>query len=100
MRQLEAMIAFNTDSDEIEVGPWPDRTGWSSRYRMTIGACMLFMHDWPEAERKAQLFIDFNTIVVRDRVPVDAAHAAFLKIDEYRQMIAPDMKGAERRGII
>jgi hypothetical protein len=41
------------------------------------------------------MFILFNTIVVRDGVDVAAAHQAFLKIDEYRQTISPDTKGAD-----
>jgi hypothetical protein len=39
------------------------------------------------------MFILFNTLVVRDRVPVEAAHKAFLKIEEYRQAISPDTPG-------
>jgi hypothetical protein len=39
-----------------------------------------------------------NTLVVCDRIPVEAAHHAFLKIDEYREMISPDVPGAERSG--
>lgn len=42
------------------------------------------------------MFILFNTIVVRDGVPVEKAHEAFLKIDEYRKMISPDCPGAEQ----
>jgi hypothetical protein len=41
------------------------------------------------------MFILFNTITVRDHVDVEAAHNAFLAIDEYRQTISPDTKGAE-----
>ena len=40
------------------------------------------------------LFIEFNTIVVRDQIPVKAAHDAFLAIDEYRERISPDIPGA------
>jgi hypothetical protein len=41
------------------------------------------------------LFILFNTVTVRDRVPVEAAHKAFLAIDEYRETISRDTEGAE-----
>jgi hypothetical protein len=44
--------------------------------------------------RGMMLFIEFNTIVVRDKIPVEAAHREFLKIDEYRQCISPDIPGA------
>jgi hypothetical protein len=41
------------------------------------------------------LHILFNTLVVRDGIPVMDAHKAFLEIDEYRQSISPDAPGAE-----
>lgn len=41
------------------------------------------------------MFILFNTIVVRDRIPAIVAHRAFLAIDEYRHSISPDAPGAE-----
>ena len=46
-------------------------------------------------ERHKMLFIDFNTIFVRDNMPVGAAHKAFLQIDEYRRLISPDTPGAD-----
>jgi hypothetical protein len=32
---------------------------------------------------------------VRDGIPVEMAHRAFLAIDEYREHISPDILGAE-----
>jgi hypothetical protein len=32
MKLVEAMYGWNRNSDEIDVGPWPDTTGWSDRY--------------------------------------------------------------------
>lgn len=43
----------------------------------------------------AMLFINFNTLVVRDGIDPQVAHEAFLAIDEYRKHIAPDIQGAE-----
>jgi hypothetical protein len=40
------------------------------------------------------LFILFDTVTVRDGIPVQAAHKAFLAIDEYAKCISPDIKGA------
>ncbi|MEX1180588.1 MAG: hypothetical protein WEB63_07240 [Cucumibacter sp.] len=40
------------------------------------------------------MFIEFHTLVVRDGISLDEAHGAFLAIDEYRAMIAPDIPGA------
>lgn len=41
------------------------------------------------------MFVLFNTIVVRDGVDPQAAHNAFLAIDEYRKTISPDQSGAD-----
>jgi hypothetical protein len=46
----------------------------------------------------AQIFIDFHMIVLRDGVDVQAAHRAFLKIDEFRGSIAPDIPGEDPEG--
>jgi hypothetical protein len=48
-----------------------------------------------EAKRLATLFINFHTLTVRDGIPVEMAHRAFLAIDEYREHISPDILGAE-----
>ena len=62
---------------------------------MSSGACDMPLHKLNRQQQCAMLFIHFNSIVVRDKVPVEAAHKAFLKIDEYRRLISPDMPGAE-----
>ena len=46
--------------------------------------------DWnsgSQAAREARLFELFAQIVVRDRVPVDEAHAAFSAIDLYAERV-------------
>ncbi len=40
------------------------------------------------------MFIDFHTLIVRDGIDPQAAHREFLKIDEYRRRISPDIDGA------
>jgi hypothetical protein len=35
-------------------------------------------------------------MVVRDGVPPDAVHRAFLALDEYRDALPPDVPGASR----
>ena len=93
MKLLDAGIGWNPGTDQVEVGPWPDRTGWSYRYDYTNGA-------GAPAQQTADLqilmlFITFNTMVVRDQVDPQSAHRAFLAIDEYRQRISPDTPGAD-----
>jgi hypothetical protein len=85
-RYEQCMIAYNPGSAKIEVGPWPDETGWSDRYHSTVGACFGYFGP-PEVRverRLVQMLLEFHHAVVRDRVPVDAAHAAFWLIEEYR----------------
>ncbi len=95
MKFTEAMIAWNPGTAQIEIGSWPDNDGWSKRYLATTGACEASLHEMTEDQQIAMLFIHFNTVVVGDHVDVQAAHQAFLKIDEYRKYIAPDIEGAE-----
>lgn len=47
-----------------------------------------------DAEQVGQVMIHFHTVVVRDGIDPQVAHAAFLGIDEYRSAISPDIKGA------
>jgi len=96
MRAKEAMICWiPNDGDSIEVIYWPDGPRTSDDYEFTTGACC---KEWYEADSITLAFFimaAFHTCVVRDRIDVDAAHKAFLKIDEYRERISPDTPGAD-----
>jgi len=96
MKLIEAMIAYTPGTDQIEVGIHPDKTGWTKNYVRTVGACFSDHRERTDIERMLMMFIDFNTIVVRDKVDAQVAHRAFLAIDEYRKLISPDMEGAEQ----
>ncbi len=63
------------------------------RLRMWIGVCV----DAEDTDigRTMMMFITFHTLVVRDRIDSLAAHAEFLKIDEYRRRISHDISGAD-----
>lgn len=99
MKASECMIAWNPtwwdgeESGKIEVGPWPDRSGWSDRYRMTIGACFSERHKFTPLEWALMVFVDFNTLVAGGMIAPDAAHRAFLKIDEYRDHVSLELPG-------
>jgi len=100
---LECMIAYTPPGfdhrtgtgGKVEVGPWPDETGWSEVYSNTIGGCFSDVHELPSHQIAARVFIDFATITVRDGIDPQAAHQAFLAIDEYRNSIPRDMPGCE-----
>jgi hypothetical protein len=94
MRYREAMIAWNPGTDEIEVGPWPDRTRWTDPYICTTGACESRTDEMSPTQHIGMVFIHFHSIVVGDHVPPEVAHREFLKIDEFRTHISPDIHGA------
>lgn len=104
MKALEAIIAWTPTSTwhdddptqgKVQVGPWPDETGWSDSYAMTTGACLLARHKMDQWQIIALTFIDFQSLVVGYGIDPQVAHTAFLAIDEYRQRIPLDQPGAE-----
>lgn len=49
-------------------------------------------------QRMFHVFLEFQSVVVRDGIDAKLAHSQFLKIDEYAEHIAPDCQGA--RGVL
>ncbi|SDA14862.1 hypothetical protein SAMN02799622_01221 [Methylobacterium sp. UNC378MF] len=104
MKQIDAIIAWTParwaelkpdTAGQVVVLPAPDTAGEAKRYMMRAGASSSAMAALSEEARISRLFIDFQTLVVRDGIDPQAAHRAFLAIDEYRFRIAPDTEGAE-----
>ena len=101
MKLMECMIAWDPPAQgeplgqRVEVGPWPDESGWSDAYVSTTGACYVDRHKAEPWQQVAMLFIDFHGLVVGDRMDPQVVHQAFLAIDEYRARIAPDIPGAD-----
>ncbi len=104
MKQLDAIIAWTPvrwaelrpeTAGQVAVLPLPDTEGAARRYMMRAGASSSALQAMSEEARIARLFIDFQTLVVRDGLEPQAVHRAFLAIDEYRFRIAPDTEGAE-----
>ena len=105
MKYQEALIAWTPHTADIRVGRLLqsyEETNWTNhpvRYRYTGGAAYVGLRKCEDkSKRDMMLFIEFNTIDVRYKIPVEAAHREFLKIDEYRQRISPDTPGAEHNG--
>jgi hypothetical protein len=97
MKQLKCMVVWTPVSvehsatrGEVAIVPWPDRLGERRPYSYSAGACDSELHTMSESDRIAMLFITFNTLVVRDGIDPQAAHHAFLEVDEYRERIAPN----------
>lgn len=95
MKFKEALVAWNPSTGDVAVGPYADGSGWSRGYPMTDGACCHSTRTAPTLMSKYLLFVLFNTLVVRDGIDPRKAHEAFLKIDEYRRSISPDIDGAD-----
>jgi hypothetical protein len=97
MRLIDAYLVWKPQSDfvqviqEDQIDNMPDHCSW-------MGACRI---DGPPGEtpleRDFMMFVNFNTLVVRDGIPAAAAHKAFLAIDEYRWRISRDTQGAQDR---
>lgn len=103
MKQVDAIIAWTPvrwaelqpeTAGQVVVLAYPDTNGTAKRYMMTAGAVFSGLRALTEDARIARLFIDFQTLVVRDGIDPQVAHEAFLRIDEYRYRIAPDTEGA------
>lgn len=87
------------DSEPVPGAVVVDRLGsetyWDRRYRMTSGMCYQMRHKMSRDQKIMMMFIDFHTCVVRDGIDPQVAHREFLKIDEYRRRISPDISGAD-----
>jgi hypothetical protein len=104
MKQIEALIVWTPvrwaelkpeTAGQVAILPAPDSSGEAKRYMMRAGAGSSALAAMSDEARIARLFIDFQTLVVRDGIDPQVAHRAFLAIDEYRFRIAPDTEGAE-----
>jgi hypothetical protein len=107
MKAAEALVAWTPDNGifghwkttvgKVAVGPLirEGQSDWTDPFAFTGGAAYFARRKkkgWPLV---AMVFIDFQTMVVRDGIDPKVAHEAFLAIDEYRQRIALDIAGAE-----
>lgn len=106
MKASEALIAWTPDRaaysakgtrGQIRVerlGETPGSGRWTKPYAFTGGAAFVARRKLTGMDAVALVFIDFNTIVVRDGIDPQVAHTTFLAIDEYAERISADMRGA------
>jgi hypothetical protein len=71
---------------------------WTLAYSHSGGACMATVEAMRGIKSIVRVFIDFHTVVVRDGIDPQVAHAEFLKIDEYAEHMSPDIRGARGPG--
>jgi hypothetical protein len=67
----------------------------AQRYKRDAGASFTDWRHRSSEELKALVLAAFHTLVVRDGMHPQAVHQAFLAIDEYREVISPDIGGAD-----
>lgn len=93
MKAEKCMFAWNRESYEVEVGPWPDKTGWSDRYDQTSGSAAVQSsgREMTHGELIGHLFIEAMHLIIGDKVDSFAVHNAFCKISEYREGLASDI---------
>ena len=102
MKISETLIAWtpatanSPTAGTVKVGPLikAGTQDWAAPYLMTGGAAYTAVRKLSGIDAVARVFIEFNTLVARDGLPVGEVHEAFLAIDEYATHIAPDMPGA------
>jgi hypothetical protein len=81
---------------QVKIGPLlrEGAVDWTKPFAFTGGAARVDRRKWRGPKSVAQVFIEFNMLVVRDGINPQAAHKAFLVIDEYAEAISPDIPGA------
>ena len=71
-------------SQEVRVGPWPDKTRWSDAYDSTAGCAFSDWHKIETDEEKIdELIRGFFFLVLGERIDPDAVHREFSKIKGY-----------------
>jgi hypothetical protein len=67
----------------------------AQRYKRDTGASLTDWRHRSSEQLKALVLAEFHTLVVRDGMHPQAVHQAFLVIDEYREVISPDIRGSK-----
>lgn len=83
MKLDECMVAWNYGSDEIKVGPWPDKTGWAHNYICTDGGCFTHLNT-SHNTRVIETLKIFHRLIMVYKMDRYLVHKAMLEIDEYR----------------
>lgn len=90
------IIAWNPAMDSLpvalEVGPWPDRTGWSDKYGATTGCGDSSVSDLDDKEQ-ARLLVNQAADLMFSGIPPQTVLHEFSKIRVWRDMKV-DLLGA------
>lgn len=96
MKLADALILWDPLTGRVAVGPITEGRGeWAKGLPKSAGAAFAHVRKLKGGEARCYVMSEFLGLVVRDGIPVQDAHRAFLKIEEYRQAIPRDTHGAE-----
>lgn len=70
----------------IEVGPWPDNSGWSDRYKSTQGCCFTEWHDLTHEQKLQDIVNGFFFLVLGQKLDTLDVHRELWKIEDYRKL--------------
>jgi hypothetical protein len=70
----------------------PLQTYHGTKHTHKVGALFVKVRAYKAILAIANVFIDFNTLVVRDGIDPQLAHKQFLLIDEYRERVSPEIE--------
>ena len=82
------MIAWDVQSTggpRVEVGPWPDKMGWSDDFALTTGCSDAVFHDLSEREQAQALLNQAADLMFSGIAPRDVIRE-FAKIRTWREM--------------
>ncbi|MBE7422328.1 MAG: hypothetical protein HS110_07850 [Zoogloeaceae bacterium] len=91
MDVTNGILCWTPNTADVAVVPWPDEAGFSEGFGMTALGCWNYARHLEFEERKALVFVEAMHLIVRDKMPADAVHAALWVLDEYRDGCAEDM---------
>lgn len=89
------MLCWNSGTDQVVLVPWPDLNGLSDSYRMSALACYPHVQQMSDEQRKALVFIEGMTLIIREGCSPAAVHQALWGLSEYRSGCPEDMPSAE-----
>lgn len=90
MKLKDGMYAWNPDTAEIKVGPWPDLEGWSDRFQYNCDFYWKIMGDLNADSARDRLLFQARYLVSHHGLNPQAVHQEFLAFDEYRDGLEDD----------
>ncbi|MCF5725332.1 MULTISPECIES: hypothetical protein [Pseudomonas] len=96
----EVMLCWTPGTANVALVPWPDVQRASTPYQCSSLACYGEFREMTFEQRKAQIFIEAMTLIIRDECDPSAVHHALCGLNEYRAgcpVDMPDMGEAGRK---